>query len=130
MSQRLSPFDFIKSINEKSGNLMEVSPDVERDYIPFMVNRGLSFSPDTVLYANEMNRLPFTERRMQYDYLYASVRRRKRFDKWVKPEEKDEELVQSVMARYGIGRKRADEYISLLDQEAREKILKARGGSR
>jgi hypothetical protein len=67
---------------------------------------------------------------MQYDYLYASVRRRKRFDKWVKPEEKDEELVQSVMARYGIGRKRADEYISLLDQEAREKILKARGGSR
>jgi hypothetical protein len=130
MSQRLSPFDFIKSINEKSGNLMEVSPDVERDYIPFMVNRGLSFSPDTVLYANEMNRLPFTDRRMQYDYLYASVRRRKRFDKWVKPEEKDEELVQSVMARYGIGRKRADEYISLLDQEAREKILKARGGSR
>ena len=130
MSQRLSPFDFIKSINEKSGNLMEVSPDVERDYIPFMVNRGLSFSPDTVLYANEMNRLPFTDRRMQYDYLYASVRRRKRFDKWVKPEENDEELVQSVMARYGIGRKRADEYISLLDQEAREKILKARGGSR
>jgi len=129
MSQRLSPFDFIKSINEKTGNLMEVSPDTEKDYTPFVVNRGLSFSPDTILYANEMNCLPFTERRMQYDYLYASVRRRKRFDKWIKPEEGNEELVQAVMQRYGIGRKRADEYISLMDVEARDRILKAKGGS-
>ena len=65
MTQRLSPFDFIKSINEKTENLMAVSPDVEKDYIPFVVNRGLSFSADTILYANEMNCLPFTERRMQ-----------------------------------------------------------------
>lgn len=130
MSQRLSPFDFIKSINEKTGNLMEVSPETERDYTPFVVNRGMSFSSDTILYANEMNCLPFVERRMQYDYLYASVRRRKRFDKWLKPEGGNEELVHAVMQRYGINRRRAEEYILLMGTETREAVLKAKGGSR
>ena len=130
MSQRLSPFDFIKSINEKTGNLMEVSPETERDYTPFVVNRGMSFSSDTILYANEMNCLPFAERRMQYDYLYASVRRRKRFDKWLKPEGGNEELVHAVMQRYGINRRRAEEYILLMGTETREAVLKAKGGSR
>ena len=130
MIQRISPFDFIKSINEKTGNLMEVSPETERDYTPFVVNRGMSFSPDTILYANEMNCLPFAERRMQYDYLYASVRRRKRFDKWLKPEEGNEELVQAVLQRYGINRRRAEEYILLMGTETREAVLKAKGGSR
>ena len=130
MIQRVSPFDFIKSINEKTGNLMEVSPETERDYTPFVVNRGMSFSPDTILYANEMNCLPFAERRMQYDYLYASVRRRKRFDKWLKPEEGNEELVQAVMQRYGINRRRAEEYSLLMGTETREAVLKAKGGSR
>lgn len=129
MTQRLSPFDFIKSINEKTENLMVVSPDVEKDYIPFVVNRGLSFSADTILYANEMNCLPFTERRMQYDYLYHSVRRRKRFEKWIKPVEGDEELVHAAMQRYGIGRKRAGEYISLMDDDAREALRRGRGGT-
>jgi len=39
---KLSPFDYIKSINEKTGNMMDMSPDAERDYVPFVVNRGLS----------------------------------------------------------------------------------------
>jgi len=130
VTTRLSPFDFIKSINEKSGNLMDASPDAERDYIAFMVNRGLSFSPDTVLYANEMNCLPFSEKRMQYDYLYGAVRRRKRFDKWIKPDTGDEELLKAVMLRYKVGRRRAGEYIPLMDADLREAVLNAKGGSK
>lgn len=130
MTARLSPFDFIKSINEKTGNLMEASPDCERDYTPFVVNRGLSFSPDTVLYANEMNCLPFTERRMQYDYLYATVRRRKRYDKWIKPEEGDTELTEAVMFRYKVSRRRALEYIGMMDEDTRRSIVTAKGGSK
>jgi hypothetical protein len=125
---RLSPFDFIKSINEKSENLIAVSPDAERDYIPFVVNRGLSFSSDTVLYANEMNCIPFADKRMQYDYLYYAVRRRKRFDKWMKPEQGDEELIQATMNRYGVNRRRATEYISLMSPEARQAVLNGKGG--
>jgi hypothetical protein len=126
---KLNPFDYIKSINEKTGNMMDISPDAERDYVPFVVNRGLSFSADTILYANEMNCKPLTDRRMQYDYLYSSVRKRKRYDKWVKPSEMDDELVEAVMLRYQVGRKRAMEYIRLLDDASLDALKRVRGGS-
>jgi len=129
VSSKINPFDFIKSINEKTGNMMDISPDVERQYLPFMVNRGLSFSADTILYANEMNCKPLTDRKMQYDYLYQSVRKRRRFDKWVKAAEVDDELVDAVMLRYKVGRKRAMEYIRLLDKSSLEALRGGRGGS-
>ena len=126
---KLSPFDYIKSINEKTGNMMNLSPDAERDYVPFVVNRGLSFSPDTILYSNEMNCMPLTDKRMQYDYLYNSIRKRKRFDKWVKADEANESLVEAVMLAYKVGRKRAIEYIRLLPSERLDVLLNSRGGS-
>jgi hypothetical protein len=126
---KLNPFDYIKSINEKTGNMMDISPDAERDYVPFVVNRGLSFSADTILYANEMNCKPLTDKKMQYDYLYSSVRKRKRYDKWVKPSEMDDELVEAVMLRYQVGRKRAMEYIRLLDDASLDALKRVRGGS-
>jgi hypothetical protein len=126
---KLNPFDYIKSINEKTGNMMDISPDAERDYVPFVVNRGLSFSADTILYANEMNCKPLTDRRMQYDYLYSSVRKRRRYDKWVKPSQMDDELVEAVMLRYQVGRKRAMEYIRLLDDASLDALKRVRGGS-
>lgn len=126
---KISPFDYIKSINEKTGNMMSMSPDAERDYIPFVVNRGLSFSADSVLYANEMNCLPLADKRMQYDYLYNSIRKRKRFDKWLKPDEVNEETLAAVMTVYKVGRKRAIEYIRLLPKNQLDALEKSRGGS-
>ena len=126
---KLNPFDFIKSINEKTGNMMDISPDAEKDYVPFVVNRGLSFSPDSLFYANEMNCLPLSERRMQYDYLYNSIRKRKRFDKWIKPEEQDESAIEAIMLQYSVGRKRAIEYIRLIPKDKLDAILKGKGGS-
>ena len=57
----MGPFDFIKAINTsknvmKAGDLM-----TEKDYIPFLVNRGLSFFQDTIIQVNEMNRLHFLD---------------------------------------------------------------------
>lgn len=126
-SKRLSPFDFAKSINEKTEDLMKASPETEKDYLPFMVNRALSFSPDTILYANAMNTNWLVDGKLQYDYLYASVRRRKRYDKWIKANE-DDALLPLVMEAYGVGRRRAFEYLALLTDEQREALRKGRGG--
>jgi hypothetical protein len=126
---KLNPFDFVRSINEKTGNMMEISPDAERDYVPFVVNRGFSFGSDTILYANEMNIRPNTDKRMQYDYLYNSVRRRKRFDKWIKANAENDGVVEALMEYYKVSRKRATEYFRLLSKERLASILKSRGGS-
>lgn len=125
-TKRLSPFDFAKSINEKQDDLLKVQPEAEKDYQPFLVNRALSFSPDTVLYANMMNQCPNVDKKLQYDYLFASVRRRKRYDKWIKREE--DELVPLVAGIYGVSQKKATEYLTLLTKEQREELKRGYGG--
>jgi hypothetical protein len=129
MSKRLSPFDFAKSINEKTEHLMKVQPETEKDYMPFMVNRALSFSPDAVLYANAMNTNWIVDKRMQYDFLFGSVRRRKRFDKWLKKDDIDELTIKVIMEYYQVGHKRAIEYLSMMTEEQKQTLRSGYGGS-
>lgn len=107
---KLSPFDFLNSINGGSrspdlfGESRKVSEgaqmdSVEKQYVPFMVNRGLSYFRDTVVYANEMNRLYRLPGIMQYDFLKNIIRPSKRFSKWFKMEE--DEDVKVIMEAYG-----------------------------
>ena len=50
----MSPFDYLNSINMTKKDLI-VDEQSEKDYVPFIVNRGLGYFADTVLFANEMN---------------------------------------------------------------------------
>jgi len=77
-----NPFDYLNSINLTKKDIMD--PMEESKYPSFMVNRGLSYFQDTVLLANEMNRCHQLDGRLQYDFLRSSIRKRKRFSKWVK----------------------------------------------
>ena len=90
MADKLTPFDFIKSINEHKPNLLKdckayegeemVSPDTpSKQYVPFIINRGLSQFKDTVLLTNEMNMRHQLPAKMQYDFLFSAIRPRKRF---------------------------------------------------
>ena len=81
----MTPFDFIKAINESKENLI-VDELSEKDYVPFVINKGLSYFPDTILYSNEMNRLHLLENKVQFHYLLNSIRPRKRYSKWYKNE--------------------------------------------
>lgn len=106
---KLSPFDFLNSINggSKSPDLFSESrkatdgaqlDSAEKQYVPFMVNRGLSYFRDTVIYANEMNRHYRLPGVMQYDFLKNIIRPSKRFSKWFKMEEDDD--VKVIMEAY------------------------------
>ena len=50
----------------------------EKAYNSFMVNRGLSYFPDTVVIANEMNKHHQIDNKLQYHYLINMIRKRKR----------------------------------------------------
>jgi hypothetical protein len=73
-------------------------PDEEKSYSSYMVNRGLSYFEDSVLYANEMNQRPTADSRMQFDFLRLSLSKRKRMSKWFKAEADDK--VASVAFYY------------------------------
>lgn len=110
----MNPFDFVKSINNKTGNLIDSDPEVEKDYNPFLVNRALSNFPDTVLCANAMNTSHHLSKKMQYDYLYTCIKRKPRFSKWIKSTEDDMEQV--VMDYYKVSRTRAKEYLAMMSE--------------
>ena len=79
-----NPFDYATSILQTKKQLI-VDDLTEKDYNPFLVNRALSQHKDCVLFANEMNRRHFTDKKMQFDFLLKTVRSMKRpFAKWAK----------------------------------------------
>lgn len=85
----MTPFDFINSINETKKDLFAEDPLAKKDYNAFIINRGLSYFVDTIMYANEMNRLHHAPKDWQFSFLLNSIPRKKRFSKWNKKEKED-----------------------------------------
>ena len=126
MDKKLSPFDFIKSINEHKPNLLKdckayegeemVSPDTpSKQYVPFIINRGLSQFKDTVLLTNEMNMRHQLPAKMQYDFLFSAIRPRKRFSKWAK-KMKDPANLQTIQETYNYSKEKAEQVYSMFSQ--------------
>ena len=107
----LNPFAFITSISNSKIDILEN----EKDYNAFMVNRGLSYFPDTVIYANEMNKFHHLDSRLQFDFLINIVRKRNRFSKWNKNVES--EKLQIVKEYYGYSNEKARDILPLLRNE-------------
>lgn len=110
----MTPFDIINAINYSKENLFE-DPLAAKDYVPFIVNRGLSYFHDTVFYANEMNRSLFLDKDMQFAFLLNSISKKKRFSKWSK-KDPSPDAVKSVMEYYGYSERRAMEALALLTE--------------
>jgi hypothetical protein len=76
--------DFLNSINSSKENLLDADVKSEKLYLPFIVNKCLSYFPDTLFTVNQINQVPHIDKKMQYDYLLYSVRAKKRFAPWIK----------------------------------------------
>ena len=110
----MSPFDYLNSINLTKKNLI-VDEQSEKDYVPFIVNRGLGYFADTVLLANEMNVNCNLDSKMQYDFLRSTVKKRKRFSKWLKAH--DDEKIDIICEYFGYSRSVAKHVSDLFDKQ-------------
>ena len=108
--------DFLKSINQSKQNIMDEDVLAEKEYPAFVVNRTLSYFLDTVLYANEINMHPHLDNKLQFDYLLNSIRSKKRFSRWLKPEQDDKNL-EAVKEYYGYSFHKANEALKTLSGE-------------
>ena len=121
----MSPFDFLNAINTSKKDVM-IDDLAEKDYSGYMVNRSLSYFPDTILYANEMNIRHQIDNRLQFDFLINTVRKQKRFAKWAKPV--DNETVDALKQYYGYSNEKARIAASVLTEkqiiELKQKVYK------
>lgn len=120
--------DYLKAINITKENIMESDPMAEKEYVPFVVNRTLSYFPDTVLYANEINLRGGSDHRLQFEYLINSVRAKKRFSRWLKPEKNED--VDAIKEYYNCSYNKANEIVKVLTGDQLSLIHKRleRGG--
>ncbi len=118
--------EIIPSILQTKNDVLE-DP---KDYVPFVVNKALSYHYDTVLAANEMNMRPSLPPNMQYAFLLNSVRGYKRpFRKWEKRETIED--LEAVREYYNYSYEKAKEVMVLLNDAQLEIIRKAtfKGGT-
>ena len=122
----MTPFDFINAINLTKKNLFE-DPLAKKDYVPFIINRGLSYFPDTVLYANEMNRLSGIPEDWQFSFFLNTIPKKKRFSKWHKKDAETESL-SLVKEYFGYSSEKAKEALNILTDDQlvmiKEKLYK------
>ena len=110
-----SPFDYINSISHTKKDLIKDSEDptrAEKDYNAYLVNKGLSYFIDTILFANEMNSHHHLDAKLQNDYLINTIRPKKRFAKWVKKLSEDD--LELVKLYYGYNDEKARQALSIL----------------
>lgn len=114
VTKKFSPFDFINEINHGKSDLI-VDDQTEKQYNPFLVNRGLSFSIDTAILANEMNSRPHIPKKMQNDFLLSVVPKKKRYSKWLKADKLDD--IEIIKAYYECNNEKAKTALRILKSE-------------
>ena len=124
----ISPFDFINAIHHSKEKLI-VDDWSEKQYNPYIINKGLSYGPDTVIPANEMNSRPHLAKILQFDFLINIIRPRKRFNKWIKAEKVAE--LEVIKEYYGYSTEKAKQVLPLLNSSTIEEMKKriTKGGS-
>ena len=110
----MNPFEYCNAINYTKKDIM-VDDISEKKYSAYMVNRQLSYFPDTVLAANEMNRNHHLYNRLQFDFFINIIRKRKRFSKWFKPEHISD--LDVVKEYYGYSNEKARQVLTILSTE-------------
>ena len=107
--------DWLNSINHTKQNLIDEDPSVEKDYATYIINRCLSGHIDSVIFSNEVNKYPNLDKKLQYDFLLNSLRKKKRFSPWFRKDQiKNLEIVKQY---YGYNNEKAKQVLNILTKE-------------
>ena len=105
-----SPFDYVKSINHKTGADTDLS-----GYVPFLTNRAFAMHQDTVMLAEEMNQAHHLSPLLQYEFYYYGVRRGKRFG--FPPKVKEDDNLQLIQEYFKYSAVKAQQALDLLSEK-------------
>ena len=117
------PFKFfLNSINSTKQNVLleDTNGKIEQAYNSYIINKSLSYFPDTIMQSNTVNMYFNLDNRMKYDFLLNSIRKRKRFTPWVKSTA--EENIEVIKMYFNVGNEKANEILSLLNENHINKI--------
>lgn len=118
-------FDYVNSISYNKNYMIDQDVESEKNYKHFFVNKAFSYNADTIFYANAMNTNHHIDKKMQYDYLFHSIPKKKRFGKWHKNSDTNREAIDAIKHFYNYNEAKASQALQILDSEDIKKILNA-----
>lgn len=111
--KKLGLFDIAKNI------VSETVPiewdEIKSEYSPYMINKVLSQYKDTLFMAQEMNQNCSLDEEMQYQFLFNSIDKRKRYVPWEKADTQLDEKIKIVKESLGYSTIRCREIIPIID---------------
>lgn len=111
-NQKSSPFDYVRAIRTKKGTWSDFD---SKQYIPYIVNRALSFDMQSLFHANEMNKQTVLPHKAQFEFYLNSVSKLSGYSPWIKAEKV--ENIQYVKSFYDVSTEKAKEILNLLSED-------------
>ena len=107
--------EWLNSINVTKKNLINEDPSLEKEYPPYIINRCFSGHIDSIMFANELNKYPNLDKKLQYDFFLNSLRKKKRFSPWLRKDQiKNLDLIKQY---YGYSNEKAKQVLNILTKE-------------
>ena len=115
-------FDFSKYLNSINYTKENVF-DPNDEYVPFLINRSMTYFTDTLLLSNNIAKYSnFSDNSAHYMYWICSVSKRRRFSKWNKTQVSN--IVPAIVSIYNVSKKKAIEYEKCLTDDQKVHIMK------
>lgn len=111
--------DVFDSLSKKKYPPLE---DIKSYYIPYVVNKCYSRVLFSLFYANEMNKVSFLPKEMQYDFYFYGLEKGKYFGR--KYEHPEHKYFKSVKRYFEYNDKKTLEVLSILKEKELEYIHK------
>lgn len=125
-TREASPFDFVNDISFDKAYIYQESP---KNFKPFLINKALSAFPDCLHSVAFLNINHGLSEKMQHDYLFYSLSKRKRFKKngWLKKsdlEKAELQILEDVATAVGYNIQRTKQFWSLITEDQKSQFLK------
>jgi hypothetical protein len=126
-----SPFDITKSLTQTKDDISS-NEGFEKDYTPFMINRILSNSGQTALFADAMNQCSHLDKKLQYDFYRFGIPKTKSYTKYIKKDSTDinQEHLDYICRKMNVSLVRAIEMYSIIGEVNVQYEIDSRGGKK
>ena len=126
VERKFNVFDYVNDINFNKQYLY--AEDTASEYDPYTMNRAMTIFTDTFVAGEFLNANYHLDKKMQHDYLFYSVQKRKRFKQggWLKrtdTEKKELKVLKDVARTVQYNMKRTKQFWSVLTDEQRRTFL-------
>lgn len=126
VERKFNVFDYVNDIN--FGKQYLFAEDTASEFDPYTMNRAMTIFPDTFVAGEFLNANYHLDKKMQHDYLFYSVQKRKRFRQggWLKrtdAEKKELKVLKDVARIIQYNMKRTKQFWSVLTETQRREFL-------